>query len=792
MKRTRLKSVSAIVSAIGLAVPAMLNGAEIDVAKTTEIYYAESSAAGAANELADYLTRIFGGKFKVTKVKEAQKTGFHIGKALAPKDIKTTHREQIFRLVTEDGRIHLWGAESNKKIPGDLRAVEDFLERECGVRWLWPGPLGEVVPKLKTLKLKPGFFTEQPAFPVRILKYGSEATWNRRMKLGQSMDYRVGHAFNSFIPPAKYFASHPEYFGLVSPENWVGSGDKPEKPARNPRQLCTTNPDVRRIIAEKVAARNSDAMQSISPNDGYGFCECENCRKQDRVQWKSIHAHPDLSDRMWNFTRDVAIQAKKLNPKSKVLLNAYSFYSNPPSSLEAMPDNVYVLRCLFGAAVKDRKAIEDEFARYTKAGIKIWVYEYWGTYNQGMPWNVIHMVDWECKLLKKNNGFGMRVENGTQFANCGLTNYVGAKLLWDPDLDVDAVIDDYCRAGFGPAAKEMRAYFDLVEKYTMKLFGMSAGGYTAMFTAIPQNFNEEFFKQADALFKKALAKKPLSAAEQARIMYVKSGLEYGRTIAAWSAILSQVNAHGGDLPLVFPAEEPAQLDDASLKALFKQADQICSRRHDQSLSGALRQDFSLTYNDRLARTLWHMPYQILVQHLMKGIDIGFFNYFVNNAFELRNPPEFKHPVYGWRIEGGAPEVTLSECHDDIHDITPMYHGRQGQSLCLTLKPGEKATLTNAVKVVQPAGTDMLVSGWFKGAAPSLEILWNIDGKTKVQKSPVAARGLKEKSGWQEITFTPFQVPAGKKVSFTVRFTFANTGKCAVKMFSDDLKLKKAR
>ena len=50
MKRTRLKSVSAIVSAIGLAVPAVMNGSEIDAAKTTEIYYAESSAAQTERE----------------------------------------------------------------------------------------------------------------------------------------------------------------------------------------------------------------------------------------------------------------------------------------------------------------------------------------------------------------------------------------------------------------------------------------------------------------------------------------------------------------------------------------------------------------------------------------------------------------------------------------------------------------------------------------------------------------------------------------------------------------------
>ena len=791
MKNSPSAAFCVLFSLAALLIPGRLPGAEIDALKNTEIYYAEPSAAAAANELAGYLTRIFGTQFKAAKVKEAQKTGFHIGKALAPKDVKTTHREQIFQLVTEDGRIHLWGAESNRKIPGDRRAAADFLERECGVRWLWPGPLGEVVPKRKELKLKTGLYSDQPAFPVRILKHTWEPEWTTHVKLGQSMDYHVGHAFNSFIPRDKYFATHPEYFGLVYPENWIGSSDKPLKPARNPRQLCTSNPDVRRIIAEKVAAKNTEAMQSISPNDGYGFCECENCRKQDKEKWTSIHADPDLSDRMWNFTRDVAIQAKKLNPKSKVLLNAYGFYSRPPSSLEAMPDNVYVLRCISCAWLTDRKAVEEEFARYTKAGIKIWLYEYWGTYSHGMPWNVIHPVAWECKLLKKNGGLGMRVENGRQFPSCGLTNYVGAKLLWNPDLDVDAVIDDYCRAGFGAAAPELRAYFDLVEKATLDTIRRPPGGYMGKLTNLTVYYGPEFQKQADALFKKALRKK-LSPAERARVLYIRGGMEFAKAIVEWSASLEQVNAHGGDLPLIYPAAEPQQLDDATLAAVFKRADRACDRRHDQSLNGAMRKDFSVVFDDRLDRTLEHMPYQFLIQFLRHGVRLGYFNYFVNNAFELRSRPDFKHPVYGWRISGGQSEITLTDCHDDIHDITPMHHGKQGQSLCLTLKPGEKATLTNAVKVIQPAGTDMLVSGWFKGAVPELEILRDIDGRTEVQKSPVTAKGLKEKTGWQEITFSRFTVPQGKNVSFTVRFTFANTGKSEVKAFCDDLKLKKAR
>jgi hypothetical protein len=38
-----------------------------------------------------------------------------------------------------------------------------------------------------------------------------------------------------------------------------------------------------------------------------------------------------------------------------------------------------------------------------------------------------------------------------------------ARLHWNPEQDVSAIVDDYCQAGFGPAAKSVRRYFDGLE-----------------------------------------------------------------------------------------------------------------------------------------------------------------------------------------------------------------------------------------------------------------------------------------------------------------------------------------
>jgi hypothetical protein len=59
---------------------------------------------------------------------------------------------------------------------------------------------------------------------------------------------------------------------------------------------------------------------------------------------------------------------------------------------------------------------------------------------------------------------------GTDFDACchnwatqGLNYYVVARLHWNPEQDVNAIVDDYCQAGFGPASKSVRRYFDRLE-----------------------------------------------------------------------------------------------------------------------------------------------------------------------------------------------------------------------------------------------------------------------------------------------------------------------------------------
>ena len=69
-----------------------------------------------------------------------------------------------------------------------------------------------------------------------------------------------------------------------------------------------------------------------------------------------------------------------------------------------------------------------------------------------------------------------------QFSNFGdlssLKLWLQAKLLWNPDADADALIDTYLKACYGPAAKHMREYIDVMEHARLRQRWTWYGCYT--------------------------------------------------------------------------------------------------------------------------------------------------------------------------------------------------------------------------------------------------------------------------------------------------------------------------
>jgi hypothetical protein len=128
------------------------------------------------------------------------------------------------------------------------------------------------------------------------------------------------------------------------------------------------------------------------------------------------------------------------------------------------------------------------------------VYDYYGHFYVFTPWPVIHGMRRDLPFL---HGLGVdRFMSETQqhWANQGLNFYVGAKLTWDPQRDVDALLADYHRRFYGRAATPMQRYWERWER-AMMATGARDGGYEwlAMFTPELVAEAERDLAEAEAL-----------------------------------------------------------------------------------------------------------------------------------------------------------------------------------------------------------------------------------------------------------------------------------------------------
>src|SRR5688572_20235442 len=79
---------------------------------------------------------------------------------------------------------------------GTRSAVYEFLEQVAGVRWLWPGEVGEVVPRTSKLVASELSLTKEPAFVWRWLGpggslWGPHDKWTKERDLGISTAHQA-------------------------------------------------------------------------------------------------------------------------------------------------------------------------------------------------------------------------------------------------------------------------------------------------------------------------------------------------------------------------------------------------------------------------------------------------------------------------------------------------------------------------------------------------------------------------------------------------------------------------
>lgn len=274
----------------------------------------------AAKELEHHLEKAFGLDWEVVSEDKFDPSNypchFFIGATKAAAAAGLPGREFVrdgHLVKTAPGAMFLMGGDSNVSFEnicrhgtmriGTVYAVYDFLETEMGVKWIWPGPTGEVVPRRRSLEVglisregqEPlidrfwygAHFRGQEVMGFTSMKAAKEffrlqAEFLVRHRCAVTFGRSRGHSFADWWK--RFGESNPEYFNLLP--------DGKRRPFSSPGlvTMCASNPGVwKQKVADwkksydRAKGKNDPSVMCINvcENDSAALCQCESCRAWD-------------------------------------------------------------------------------------------------------------------------------------------------------------------------------------------------------------------------------------------------------------------------------------------------------------------------------------------------------------------------------------------------------------------------------------------------------------------------------------------------------------------------------
>ncbi len=471
---------------------------------------------------------------------------------------------------------------------GTELALYTFMQRNLGVRWFWPGDLGEEIPTLASLQFKNEIFRYTPQIhgrglrlfqATRMLPKTTPKTdpayiealaydkpidaWATRNRLGGSFKMVAGHAFVTWYD--QFSKTNPDYFALQP------DGTRTAFPAPKTAKMCVSNPAVtKQLIADALKTidnRPSLTMVSASENDSSysGYCTCPECLKWDAqdapkitLKWKGIEEpRPALTDRYAKFWNRVAQELRKERPNTPIDVGAWAYGAmrTPPVSTSVDPAVIigFVGNLSWGGSAA-RKADLDLWDAWSKKVPRLAWRPNLFHYGWAMPGAMIHGLSEDFKFMADRGLIAMDIDSiYNDWATRGLDYYTLAQLAWDPKLNPDTLLADYCLRAFGPAAApQIQAYFDSLEKAHIQIAQLKAGTERYGMVEIDRTFyTPERLAQWQAMLqaaqKTADADPKTSKRQRQRVTFLLDGLSFSQAQAAVLAAMEHVRSGNGDI-----------------------------------------------------------------------------------------------------------------------------------------------------------------------------------------------------------------------------------------------------
>ena len=338
--------------------------------------------------------------------------------------------------------------------------VFDFLERDIGITWLFPGELGVALPDRAEFRVAAGKRRIRPAIASRIMtglrlrkpgiKTSRDPLQQKHRHFLWSYDYfksiklhfmsYASHNMYGLYPPQKYGETDPDIYPLVDGRRYVPPPRKKMKEGK-PWHPCYTNPkvvDIAEATAKDYFETRGRHTLSLGINDGRRIqCQCEDCTKLG------------FPEAYYEYVKKVAKRAERYYPPHMLGLIAYGDVGAPPADLR-LPENVFV-------TISSNRS--DHLTVWSKHAQHLGTYEY--GYGRGfwVPNFPLKAMVRNAKLYRDYKVHFLHAEMYPIWPFDGPKMYIRSKLMWNPDLDADGALQRYCDAAFGGGGEPMYRYF---------------------------------------------------------------------------------------------------------------------------------------------------------------------------------------------------------------------------------------------------------------------------------------------------------------------------------------------
>jgi hypothetical protein len=427
----------------------------------------------AAKTLQSYIQKSSGALLPIVSSQSATGIFIHVGLTNYAKNngfAKVSVDEDGYVIKTVDNsNIVIVGGSDN----GTEFGVYTFLEKFLHVHWLMPTDIGTDIPKSSTISIPITSISESPVYlsrqlsPIDPESNNSLGVWGRVNKLRERVNFH--HNMSNLFDPKSLKNTNPDFYPMVKGKRYIPASNKDSKWQPNFSANGIADTASNRII-QYFKNNPNEKSYSLGINDSKVFDE-SSLSLSRRIGKKNFLKLEDVSDDYFKWANSVATKVNATYPTKKFGILAFNNIAEPPSAATGVNSHIipfitYERMRWSNPALMQRD--QELTRRWDNAVPDVGWYDYayglnylmprvwFHTMQQYLSWGAQNHVKYYYAELYPNWGEGPKA-------------WLLAKLLWNPDQNVDALLDEwYTSFGGTKSAASLKSFYGIWEKFWTK------------------------------------------------------------------------------------------------------------------------------------------------------------------------------------------------------------------------------------------------------------------------------------------------------------------------------------